>query len=184
MGTCAGSWPDPPYVDDIDDAVDVVVGNDVACAIRRDRSLWCWGGNNNGQLGAPSSDVCSCTRDGVPRIEYPCAWSPQRVPLPGPVAQVDASERYARVCAVLMDGTLWCWGEDVSQTESAPAYAPCARICFDSGASCRAGPARVFGVTDAAEVGVGTLACLRRRGGDVRCWGDFTAPGTFPTRWW
>ncbi len=185
QGACRNTTLNPSYVDDIDDAVDVVVGEDVACAIRRDRSLWCWGGNNNRQLGAPSSDRCECSGVGDVRREYPCAWSPQRVPLPGPVAQVDAADRYARVCAVLMDGSLWCWGDDISETVEPPPSVPCVPVCFGSGASCRAGPARIYDVQDAVEVGVGvSIDCMRRRNGEVRCWRGATAPSTFPTRWW
>jgi alpha-tubulin suppressor-like RCC1 family protein len=46
-------------------------------------------------------------------IGYGRAWSPssKAIDLPGPARQVSASKFKNRMCAVLMDGRLYCWGE-------------------------------------------------------------------------
>ena len=172
------------YVDDISDAVDVTTGYQMGCVIRRDRSVWCWGMNGKRQLGAPSSDICEC-RGLSETAMIPCAWSPQRVPLPGPVRQVDLADDYDRACALLMDGTVWCWGQDMSQPEGTAVDIACGAACIHgSGLPCRAGPTQVYGVTDAVEIAVGSFACIRRASGDVRCWRGGAAPSTSPTRWY
>ena len=73
------------------------------CAIRSDGSLWCWGSDDHGQSsGNPSG------QQGVPA---PVAGLAN---LPG-VAQVRAGDWHT--CALLTDGTVWCWGiNDQGQT--------------------------------------------------------------------
>lgn len=66
------------------------------CAVRTDDTLWCWGGNANGQLGR--GDVV--TPETVP-IQIPGAWQ-------------TVSAGYQHTCAVKTDATLWCWGKNMS----------------------------------------------------------------------
>jgi alpha-tubulin suppressor-like RCC1 family protein len=65
------------------------------CARKDDGTLWCWGSNNEGELG-----------DGTTTDRA----TPIQVPLPARVRQV-AIGSAGRTCAVLEDGTVWCWGE-------------------------------------------------------------------------
>lgn len=59
LGT--GEGADTDYVDhqlsdvtDLDEVNSVAAGAEHSCALRRDGSVWCWGKNGDGQLGAPT----------------------------------------------------------------------------------------------------------------------------------
>lgn len=65
------------------------------CAIRADGTLWCWGNNGRGQCGT-----------GVATPELPAPS--MVVGLPAGVASVSVSWDFT--CALLVDGTVWCWG--------------------------------------------------------------------------
>jgi len=66
------------------------------CARKDDGTLWCWGSNYEGQLG-----------DGTTTDRA----MPVQVQLPTRVRQVAVSSE-DRTCAVLDDGTAWCWGNN------------------------------------------------------------------------
>jgi alpha-tubulin suppressor-like RCC1 family protein len=66
------------------------------CARKTDGTLWCWGNNQNGQLG---------TGDTMPRTV------PTRIESPDLSADVDAPAAGSMFsCATKTDLTLWCWG--------------------------------------------------------------------------
>lgn len=73
----------------------VAAGATHTCAIAVGGSLWCWGANDHGQLGAgpPSGSPCPLPVDGFL----------------GSAATVAAGD--AVTCVVKLDGTLWCWGD-------------------------------------------------------------------------
>lgn len=69
-----------------------------SCAIQTDRSLWCWGENFIGQLGLG-------------------ATAPPQVLMPTKVGAATWSTTAAGVahtCGIQEDGTLWCWGYNLS----------------------------------------------------------------------
>ncbi len=72
------------------------------CAIKKDKSVWCWGYNSSGQVGngAPTTDC------------YPpgdtCAAFPTAVVGLGEADQVVLGGWHS--CARKPDGTVWCWG--------------------------------------------------------------------------
>ena len=72
---------------------DVVVGASHACHLRADGALFCWGGNDAGQIGDGSRDVRS---------------RPVRIALED-VVKIVATED--ATCAVKRDGSVWCWGQ-------------------------------------------------------------------------
>ena len=76
---------------------DISAGEEVTCAIRAsDSSLWCWGSNADGRMGA--SDTVSSSDE--PVLIDPSAHT-----------EVDNEERSG--CAIRMtDSSLWCWGEN------------------------------------------------------------------------
>ena len=82
-------------------AVAVPGGISHTCAILSDGTLWCWGTNTLGQLG-----------DGTMNPQA----SPTKVMLPSAAKSVSANGRIglgsfaAETCAVLVDGSLYCWG--------------------------------------------------------------------------
>ncbi|SVB87742.1 uncharacterized protein METZ01_LOCUS240596, partial [marine metagenome] len=67
------------------------------CAVLDDDSLYCWGQNWNGQIGDDTTTDSS---------------TPVEVSLPtGRTASSVATGRY-HTCAVLDDGSLYCWGDN------------------------------------------------------------------------
>ncbi|MFN0246695.1 MAG: RCC1 repeat-containing protein [Kofleriaceae bacterium] len=73
-------------------AVSLSTGDAHTCAIADDQQVWCWGANDNGQLGVGDRGT---------RV------LPQRVGL-GVAVALDADGSHT--CAVLDDGSIWCWG--------------------------------------------------------------------------
>lgn len=67
------------------------------CARKLDGTLWCWGANGNGQLG-----------DGTTMDKH---LPVQVVALGNKVAEIAAGG--ATTCARKLDGTLWCWGNNM-----------------------------------------------------------------------
>jgi alpha-tubulin suppressor-like RCC1 family protein len=56
--------------------------------------LWCWGANENGQVGVPPSKAI--------------VLSPTRSALPAATTRIAVGTYHS--CAVTVDGSLWCWG--------------------------------------------------------------------------
>jgi hypothetical protein len=84
----------------IDDAVAVAAGQGM-CAIRSDRSLWCWGPSSHGQLGV-----------GGPPDEYGAhlanLYLPVKVPDAEGVRAVGMTP--SLTCVVRGANEVWCWG--------------------------------------------------------------------------
>src|SRR5262249_21424478 len=71
----------------------VAAGNEFACAATEGGGVYCWGGNDNGELGNNSS-----------------ANSLRPVPAlaPNAIVALDAGDEH--VCGLDFFGNLWCWG--------------------------------------------------------------------------
>jgi len=76
----------------------VYAGGAHTCAQRVDGSLWCWGSNRFGQLGTGDTDA---------RLT-PVAIAPED--LGTSISAVYAGG--AHTCAVKVDGSVWCWGNN------------------------------------------------------------------------
>ncbi|MFO0615672.1 MAG: hypothetical protein U0414_23965 [Polyangiaceae bacterium] len=76
----------------IDDATDLSVDGDHACAIRKGGAVWCWGSSYYGESGSSDESVF------------------QPIPVEGvpPAEDVVVGERIG--CARTHDGQVWCWG--------------------------------------------------------------------------
>jgi alpha-tubulin suppressor-like RCC1 family protein len=73
----------------------IAPGGDHTCATRTNGTLWCWGYNGYGELGAGNQ-----TNQDRPRQVT--------TPAPGGWASVTAGSSHT--CATRTNGTLWCWG--------------------------------------------------------------------------
>ena len=89
--------PTSPVAAGLDDAVQLAVGMEHACALDADGGVWCWGRNTAGQLG-------DGTRRGRSRAV--------KVPNLPPARRVDAGHSHS--CAESVDGEIWCWGMSAS----------------------------------------------------------------------
>lgn len=69
------------------------------CAIKTDRTLWCWGRNDSGQLGHPQVGP---------------SGTPEPVPtrVRGSWTQVSTGTNHT--CGIRSDSSLWCWGLNTS----------------------------------------------------------------------
>ncbi len=76
----------------------LVAGGDHTCVIRAFGELACWGRNSSGQLGTGDTQDRS---------------APASVQgLPGEATRFALGDRHT--CAALVDGTVWCWGDNAS----------------------------------------------------------------------
>jgi len=162
-------------------AVAIAPGSDHACAVLGDGTASCWGDNGPGDVG-----------NGDPT--FPQKVAPSRVvidtagtKLTG-VRGIDGGSEAS--CAVLNDGSVWCWGTPpgldgsnvavkVAGISGATAISvggglACALLasgdvtCFDNST-----PPTPVGLTGAIAVSAsGSHACALLAGGTVRCWGD------------
>ncbi|MCH2108448.1 MAG: hypothetical protein MK135_03915 [Polyangiaceae bacterium] len=66
-----------------------------ACALKKDRSLWCWGRNDDGQLGTGDEEDLLAPTEILPGTQW-----------------MSFSVGEDTSCGVKMDGTLWCSGDN------------------------------------------------------------------------
>lgn len=124
----------------------VDVGYSSSCGIRADHSLWCWGGNFDGQLGDPANTDFKTPTPG--RVGGGATWR-----------AVSVGFRHA--CAIRTDGTLWCWGADGS-----------GQLGNGTTATSVSTPTQVGTAASWASVGTGDFhTCASRTDGTVWCWG-------------
>jgi alpha-tubulin suppressor-like RCC1 family protein len=120
-------------------------GGDHACLVRQDGSVACWGEGASGQLG----DDAGLARSTM-------------VPVPGlPVRALDVALGDAHSCALLVDGSVWCWGANASGQLG------------DGTTVSRAQPSPVVALDDAVAVTAGgAFSCALHADGSVACWGS------------
>ena len=93
----------PRPVPGVTDAVQIDAGGYHTCVLLRDGRVQCWGENSEGELGYPTlSEKCGG------EAAFPCSTVATIVPGLSGVAQIALGRRHT--CALLLDGTLQCWG--------------------------------------------------------------------------
>jgi alpha-tubulin suppressor-like RCC1 family protein len=102
-GMAVGNGPGvvSPFPVPLVDVANVAVGSSSACALTGDGAVWCWGGNDHGQVGSPPANI----------FNHPDITTPVRVPLPIAATAITAS--FEVVCAIDAASDVWCWGENV-----------------------------------------------------------------------
>ena len=120
-----------------------------ACALAHQGEVLCWGYNSNGQLG-----------DGTTTDRH----TPVPVTgLPAKAAQVEAGGRHT--CALLIDGTVWCWGKGGNGELG------------NGSTSDSSVPVEVTGLPPTAQIAIGgtqisgNSSCALTVAGGVFCWG-------------
>ncbi len=143
-GTTQDSSVPVPVVGLAAPALQVSCGLGHTCAVSTDDSVACWGANGRGQLGTGA------------------AGGPRRRPVSviglSTARQVAAGGQFT--CALLEDGTVWCWGRgDLG-------------LLGDGAWSDSATPVPVSGIGNAVSLCLGANhACAVLSDGDVWCWG-------------
>lgn len=114
------------------------------CAIKRDGSLWCWGGHET-----------DYTQSGA---------TPRHIALPGTTIDVSTNEDHT--CALTDIGDLYCWGADaMGQVGDGD---PSAATCNDF--ACVTAPTRVGRSMRQITTGY-FFSCALHAGGAIYCWG-------------
>lgn len=150
----------PTVVAGVTDAAAVSVGFNHSCAVTHDGRVWCWGLNDQGQLGHdPATDaMCGGVR---------CAPTPTVVPNLSGVAEVVVTGDHT--CARTIAGAVRCWGNNREGTLGNGTFG-----------GWTATPANAVGlstgVTRLAGAGYGHTTCAIKDG-EVYCWGIHYAEG-------
>ena len=151
--------PEPTCTDGRSRCVSQVsLGAGFGCALLNDRTVWCWGRNDENQLGYESADLCPERLSSGQTRALACHMYPlQVVGLAGADA-VTAGGSHA--CARLTSGELRCWGGNsrgqLGNGSALPSRAPVA----------------VAGVSGVVSVAAGAgHTCAVVEGGEVYCWG-------------
>jgi alpha-tubulin suppressor-like RCC1 family protein len=128
----------------------ISAGGDTTCALLSDGSVWCWGSNNQGQLGTGSANSSPN--------------GPTLVPVQA-ASQVAVSPGGAFVCALLVSGGVDCWGTG---------------YLGDMSLDTNSAPVSAFQLTNATQIAVGNshaCAIVAQAGTPsnvLYCWGDNT----------
>jgi alpha-tubulin suppressor-like RCC1 family protein len=123
----------------------LTAGGQNTCVLTVAGEAWCWGRNNNGQLGREDADRAA------------------PAPTPGFAGAAQLAIGGDHICARFDDGHVACAGMDAhGQLGNGPASAKEVHL-----------PGPVDGITDAVElVALDWANCVRRRDGEVVCWGE------------
>lgn len=151
-------WPRPVPVD-LNGAlagkrlVDISVGYNHACALDDAGAAYCWGLNDNGQLGNGLS--------GSSAVTYDALTSPTPVP-------VATEQRFTRIaagsdttCAISRAAVAWCWGRQPGTGLKAIAATP---VPVDASGALKG--------RRLVDVSAGTTNCLVDSDGRGYCWGS------------
>jgi alpha-tubulin suppressor-like RCC1 family protein len=152
--------------------VSVAAGALHACALFSDGSVWCWGNSSQGQTG-PNAGAVFC-----PGFVGACDLTPVPVPLPHAATAI-AAGMTGSSCAILSDGSLWCWGDNT--------YGELGTTSIPSGGGNQhsANPVQVELPTgkSATAVTIGyDHACAVLQDGSVWCWGSDSVGQLGPTQ--
>ena len=122
----------------------VAGGGDHTLALAADGTVWAWGANYSGQLGALVGDPCS-------GFYGTCTPVPTRVPGLGGVVAIAAG--YEHSLALKGDGTVWAWGGNVDGTLGTASNDRCGNPSFSS--ACSKTPVQVAGLTGVTAIAAG-----------------------------
>lgn len=125
----------------------IAAGGNVTCALLSDGSVWCWGANDQGQLGN------GATTSG------PNPTPSQVQGLPS-ATQVAVSVGGTFACAVVTGGAVYCWGANTYGTLG------------DQGNTPSSTPGAVYGLTNVTSISTGVSHVCAVQGTELWCWGD------------
>ncbi|NTU85558.1 MAG: hypothetical protein HGA45_40425, partial [Chloroflexales bacterium] len=151
----------PAPVPGLDDVVALSTGAYHTLAQRADGSLWAWGFNGYGAVGAPVETTCSAGVD--------CNYAP--VPVQGLSDVAAFAGGHVHSLALKADGTVWAWGGNFYGQLGVPTTATC-----QYGHFCARTPQQVGGLSDMVAVAAGPTdrsdySLALRADGTVWSWG-------------
>jgi alpha-tubulin suppressor-like RCC1 family protein len=138
----------PTPVPGLTGVVSIAAGEQDTCAVRSDGTVLCWGDAERGALGAH-----------CPGTTPVCMPSPTPVDV-GVSNATAVAVGYLFGCALLADGTVTCWGSDLSNL-------------FGPNTESSVLPTPVAGLHDVTSIlASGLYVCALVKGGQVECWGS------------
>jgi alpha-tubulin suppressor-like RCC1 family protein len=149
----------PVAVSGLSGVTAIAAGQTHTCALLLGGTVECWGNNQWGQLGdgtAVGPEMCQ-------EPESPTAWACSTKPVTvsglSGVSAITAGGDFT--CALLLDGTVECWGDGTSGQLG---------VGMSTGSST---PLNVSGLTHVSAIAAGyDHACALLSDGTVECWGD------------
>ncbi|MNK01215.1 Regulator of chromosome condensation (RCC1) repeat protein [compost metagenome] len=134
------------------DAVKIATNYENVCAIAGNQKLYCWGANNQAQLGQGDTE----TREGTVEVVIGASQ---------PITNIVGA--FNRFCALTVAGQVYCWGYGGSASGSGTG------LIGDNSSSTRFSPTLIStlgsGVSEIAVSGYNTCAL---KSGAVYCWGS------------
>ncbi len=151
-------FPTPVQVTGITNAVGISAGENHTCAVLSDGTVWCWGLNSSGQLGNGTQNT-SLIPVKVSGITTAMA-----------VSAGGSSASDGHTCALLADGTVFCWGNNsfgqLGNGTSASDTPP------TPGFSDTPIQANLTGATAVSIAAGADHTCAAISDGTVKCWGN------------
>ena len=129
----------------------IAAGAAFTCAIKTDNTVWCWGRNDQGQLG--SSDHAGLTESLLPVRAAVFGYG-------GVAAPVKVAAGTEHACVLTSAGTVWCWGASGQGQAGANGFSRFDPVQVAVGGT----------VTQLAAGGSNTCAVLSDN--SVQCWGQ------------
>ena len=102
IGAFSGAYSSVMQVGTEKDWVSVSAGQYHTCGIRRNGTAWCWGFNNDGQIGNDNQYTSPNVPDQVTDDVGTGAWHDWM--------KISAGRKYT--CGIRRDQTAWCWGQN------------------------------------------------------------------------
>lgn len=149
----------PTVVAGLNDVGVLTAGNAHACVIKLGGTVWCWGNNDEGQLGNGTG--------GGHVTRAPGSFSFAPVQVPGIADALAISAGYSHTCAILRTGlTVTCWGND-SEGQLGRGRAGGSQVINSTV------PVAVVGLNNIVAIAAGTgHTCAIAQGGKTSCWGS------------
>jgi alpha-tubulin suppressor-like RCC1 family protein len=137
----------------------VAVGAGHACALRTDGTVWCWGNDDEGQLGdGTTGDPTDHIRTTAVRVRRGSGHLDKVVAI---------AAGYGHTCAIRKDGSAWCWGNGrAGELGDGVAAAGHHRT---KATHVKLGGGYLTGASGIAASGAHT--CVRRTDSSTWCWG-------------
>ena len=148
----------------------VSTGPITSCALSPAGEAYCWGFNDQGQLGTRvSPDRCQA---GPVTGSYPCALAPQKVE--GGLAFRSITNGGEHTCALDTEGRAYCWGaNDRGQLGTGDAASHCVAAVFGDEGPCSYSPLPVATEVRFLSIGAGyRTTCALATDARVLCWGN------------